>query len=124
MIYDDHFLEVIDIRCNLLEELYLGKFQNNTIFSLRKWRFQNGNNDIYIKYYMMKERYLDGDIIYSVLSDEMINEIENFYLNNIPITQIENNDYDEMKNFISIINGLKVRYKYIDIYFVLRTERE
>lgn len=121
---DDHFLEIIDMNANLLEELYLGKFPNNTIFTLRKWRFKNGNNDIYVKYYMMKERYLDGDIIYSVLSDEMINEIENFYLNNIPTTPIENNDYDIMNNFLSIIKGFKFRYKYIDIYFVLRTERE
>ena len=74
---DEYHLEIIDIDGNLITDIYLGKFRYgySNMFNLHKWYYQIDNeNEIYVKFYKMKERLSDGEYSYSVCTNDIISE--------------------------------------------------
>lgn len=117
---DEFNLQVRNEKKDILEEIYLGKSRYNNMYSIDNWKYNFSNNIFYKSYYEIEERKQDNEIRYSILDNEIIEEIRNVY-NNPSITKLEEEAKDELRNTLKWIDKMLIKYNNDNIYFVLLT---
>jgi hypothetical protein len=121
---DKFYLQVRNDNKDILDENYLGKLRYYNMFSLNNWEYNYSDNKFYEDYYKIEERKNDNEIRYSILDDKIIENIRNIYNNNKPITEIEEEAYIDMFYAINWIDKMLLKYKDINIHFVLFTLKD
>lgn len=111
---DEFELHVCDEKKETLDYIRIGKMRYwSSKFSLQKYTWNNS-----VLYYQ-EHRLSDGRIQYSILDDENIDEIQ-FVLSGTPITQEEQNAYDDTKRVFNWIQEKREQWKK-DIHFTIVT---
>jgi hypothetical protein len=112
---DTSYLTVNDSFKNILDEKYIGKMRYNNLFSLNN--FTQGNSDMYKLEYRLK----DGQTSYCIVDNQMIESIELVLNTNSPITELEQEAFNDTNKVLQWINHQKDVFKNQDIHFVLQT---
>jgi hypothetical protein len=108
---DTYYLYLCDDKKKILEDNYLGKLRYNSLnkFSLANYRFK-GHCGIY----EIEERKSDGEDIYCIFTNEIIDTIRNTLLDT-PLSEGEKEAHEDTTDALEWIDNMLKKYK--ETYF-------